>query len=1279
MTIDQATANQLAAAYTADPTNTGALQSLVNSTGVTQEDVAQYFPTFNIATSGLTIPSNATNAAQQSGSAAGASEAASAAAAKAAQDAAAAASTASQITDVNGNVIPNISKPSIIGSDGTQGINGNTVLSSNPTLAQLATKYANDPSGFVVAAGMAGFSNSDIQNVLTDPKYVTGFTTANYAVPNFNSDTTAPLGSANNLTPTGAAVSTARTLQNQADALLRNGYSTDSVQSFIDAQLAGNPTLAKQNIGGVNLKDFLDQTIVSDSTAFQQQAQQGKSEYLTPYSNLVIGSNTSIANTGAINAGVTSKTGTTGSSTTGAGTGTGTTTNTKSAADLAVDALPQVNPTYLNSQILDVYNKIIQGGGTNADVAKALDASGVTTSQLATILGVNPAYAQIQYNIADPTGSQLTPYSSTTASATANDSNQQFNTMYDQLQYGNTKISTTTSVDPDTGSPTTTTGLYDSKGNLLNSRVTSLGNGVYDLQTPSAGGIIHTYVQADANGNVSPITDYTNQISYQGGQHGGFINQTLSSLGPIGKIAAVVALNALLPGAGEIGAELTGADAASTTALTAGGSAIGAVNGGVIAAMNGQDVTKGVLTGALGGGLGANASNLATNVLGKDTLSSISSTLGGTFTPTQVSQIVGNAFTKSVVAAANSGNTSNLLGTFASNLVTSGLGTTASNAIYDQFEGKLSDATLSSLAKAVGNMTSATTAAAVSSGGDANAMTNALVTSGATSLGNFLGSTTANAVKSSTTSNTGTTKVSDTGSTASGSISNIATDPGSYSDAKPGTMTTMSNGEPGIVLDNGKIASLVDYRNAVASGQSFSIDGIMQTGSDATSLLKNAVSSSSTTSVDVSGTGAVVNAENASKLGFDTSQLPDGYQLVDAATSDAYYAAYGHNPPVTPLPDGTYVTMLPTSEIESLNSSSTDASSSGLGKVTVTAQSQNGTNADGTTALNPVTVVGKKDNTDNTTTLNPVTIVGKNDNTDTSVTPVTLNPVTIVSKKPPVEQPQIIDPKPPVVQPPVQPPVVKPPVVPGTTITTPATKTTTTTEPSVSQTSSSTTTGALPANLIGTMLASAAPAERAKLMQDLKQIYPELAHLDPKILSLLSGEASNKHAESLMQNGVNMLQAPAASGSVPLSPISGSSGQTGLTPSSMTSPLMQGNYNALSSAGLQMMAGQQGALPSFKKGGTVEHVPQFITGATGHYVKGEGDGQSDDIPAMLADGEYVFDADTVAALGNGSSDAGAEVLDKLREAIRKHKRSAPPDKIPPKAKSPLEYLKGVKL
>lgn len=91
-------------------------------------------------------------------------------------------------------------------------------------------------------------------------------------------------------------------------------------------------------------------------------------------------------------------------------------------------------------------------------------------------------------------------------------------------------------------------------------------------------------------------------------------------------------------------------------------------------------------------------------------------------------------------------------------------------------------------------------------------------------------------------------------------------------------------------------------------------------------------------------------------------------------------------------------------------------------------------------------------------------------------------------------------------------------------------------------------------------------------------------------------------------------------------------------------------------------------------GGEAEHIPEFVTGATGHYVKGRGDGQSDDIPAMLADGEYVFDADTVAQLGNGSSDAGAKLLDHFRESLREHKRSASSDKIPPKA-NPLAYMK----
>lgn len=77
----------------------------------------------------------------------------------------------------------------------------------------------------------------------------------------------------------------------------------------------------------------------------------------------------------------------------------------------------------------------------------------------------------------------------------------------------------------------------------------------------------------------------------------------------------------------------------------------------------------------------------------------------------------------------------------------------------------------------------------------------------------------------------------------------------------------------------------------------------------------------------------------------------------------------------------------------------------------------------------------------------------------------------------------------------------------------------------------------------------------------------------------------------------------------------------------------------------------------------------------GASVHGPGDGQSDDIPAMLADGEYVIDAETVAQIGNGSTKAGAKALDEFRMNIRKQKRSAKLDKIPPKTKALTSYLK----
>lgn len=154
----------------------------------------------------------------------------------------------------------------------------------------------------------------------------------------------------------------------------------------------------------------------------------------------------------------------------------------------------------------------------------------------------------------------------------------------------------------------------------------------------------------------------------------------------------------------------------------------------------------------------------------------------------------------------------------------------------------------------------------------------------------------------------------------------------------------------------------------------------------------------------------------------------------------------------------------------------------------------------------------------------------------------------------------------------------------------------------------------------------------------------------------------------------------------------------------------------------------RGGLPKKYQDAAPEgHETEFVTGLTGFYACGRGTGQSDCIPAMLHDGDYVMDAEAVSALGDGSSKAGkevlekfhkqiphqastggkvvpakiadgeyvfpagfvtalgggdnkkgAEILDGLREKLRSHKRSAPTSKIPPKAKSPLDYLKMAK-
>jgi len=121
-------------------------------------------------------------------------------------------------------------------------------------------------------------------------------------------------------------------------------------------------------------------------------------------------------------------------------------------------------------------------------------------------------------------------------------------------------------------------------------------------------------------------------------------------------------------------------------------------------------------------------------------------------------------------------------------------------------------------------------------------------------------------------------------------------------------------------------------------------------------------------------------------------------------------------------------------------------------------------------------------------------------------------------------------------------------------------------------------------------------------------------------------------------------------------------GQTGLEPAMASGGLTGTRYGRYAGGGM--------ATPLMAAGGKMR-----VDFRHGDAVTGEGDGQSDDIPAMLADGEFVFPADVVAAIGNGSTKAGSDKLYDMMHGIRAHVRSAKPEDLPPEIKSPLQFLK----
>lgn len=83
--------------------------------------------------------------------------------------------------------------------------------------------------------------------------------------------------------------------------------------------------------------------------------------------------------------------------------------------------------------------------------------------------------------------------------------------------------------------------------------------------------------------------------------------------------------------------------------------------------------------------------------------------------------------------------------------------------------------------------------------------------------------------------------------------------------------------------------------------------------------------------------------------------------------------------------------------------------------------------------------------------------------------------------------------------------------------------------------------------------------------------------------------------------------------------------------------------------------------PTNMAAGGISSLGGYAAGGNPRLLRGPGDGMSDNIPATiankqparLADGEFVVPADVVSHLGNGSTQAGANVLSQMMSRVRK--------------------------
>jgi len=447
---------------------------------------------------------------------------------------------------------------------------------------------------------------------------------------------------------------------------------------------------------------------------------------------------------------------------------------------------------------------------------------------------------------------------------------------------------------------------------------------------------------------------------------------------------------------------------------------------------------------------------------------------------------------------------------------------------------------------------------------------------------------------------------------------------------------------------NNKVSTETAISSAVSSAVTSAVNNNVNTTTAINSAVTSAVntastSAASTTAAVTTAVDSAVSTAISTSVANNTLTAATVNTAVNTAVNSAVTAAVANNVSTTTAVN-TAVTAAVTAAVTN-NVSVADAVTAAVASVTNLNVNVAAVTALATNIANETLV--KNDLVNNINTLIGVT-----------TTPVT--PITPVTPPPPPPPPPSLPPPPVVTPPVVEPPVVIPPVVVPPVVTPPPTTTS-----SKTTTASS---GMLPAVMMAGDIARLPP-------QMLKAYMTQDKFVDP--LAQLHALQENTNAEKIQS-------APQVKTQEPDMPDQGT-WKYGNAPDDLDTLFAEDKVAPAFKAGgyvspLQMASGGAMPLPLLvKSGGALGAMPRpdgRLDFRHGAHVAGDGDGQSDDIKAMLADGEFVFPADVVSALGNGSTKAGSDKLYEMMHSIRERARSKKPKDLPPPAlKSPLDYLK----